>query len=362
MTECKNKDLTPFGVFLKVIQQAPSADNSQPWHCFWDGQSLFIVFDTKRAGGALFGVESQATLLAIGGVVENIKQAAESLNVSLSIDLTPTIYQEEHCYCRITFNGEEPLSADMDEVKLAILNRHTNRLKFKSSLIPKDVIEKISEASEQEAKAFAFDDKNEVKQIADLVFEASKVRFQTKALHEWLSGSLHFGDKGEVAGEGLDINTIDLPLGGQAFMRFIRPWKVMSFLNKFGVYQVMAKIDSMPISRAPAIVAVTAPETYQGSLEAGQLISRIWGYLNEQGIAVHPYYVVSDQLQRYKKGLVPAHMEKNVGHLVKEAETFFRLGDVKSLQILLRIGYPEKEPVFSKRLPLDVIFTDVSSD
>lgn len=361
MTTCKNKDLT-LSVLLKAIQQAPSADNSQPWHCFWDGKALFLVYDSSRVDGAVFGPESQATLLAMGGVIEHIKQAAESIAVSLSIDFSQETYRGAHCYCRITFDKKEKVMADADMTGFPVFKRHTNRLGFKSSPIPLDIINKINQESEQSAQASLFDNQNSIKKIAAFVFEASKVRFQTKALHEWLSGSLRFGDRNETTGDGLDINTIDLPPGGKLFMRFISPWPRMSFLNRFGVYQIMAKIDSVPIERAPAVVAVTAPSTHQGAIEAGQLISRIWIYLNEQGVAVHPYYVISDQLQRYEENLVPDHLVPKVGRLWEKVRTFFDLSGEETVQILLRIGYPEKEPVHSKRLPLEVIFTDVSSD
>ena len=363
MIKCKNKDLTPLlGFLLRAIQQAPSADNSQPWHCFWDGKVLFLVYDSNRAGNGVFGPESQATLLAIGGVIEHIKQAAKSINILLSIDLTPTTFRGEHCYCQITVDEKVELPPGIDSNDFAFLNRHTNRLGFKSGSISKDIIEKVSGESEQQAKAAIFNDRKQIMQIAGLVFNASKVRFQTKTLHEWLSGSLRFGDEGEIVGDGLDINTIDLPPGGKAFMRFIRPWKVMSFLNSFGVYWVMAKIDSMPVAQAPVVVAVTSPSTYIGAIEAGQLISRIWIDLNEKGIAVHPYYVISDQLQRYEGDLVADDLVRTVDSLVKETKTFFGLNDGETLQILLRIGYPKKQPVCSKRLPMEMIFTDVSTE
>lgn len=47
--------------------QAPTADNSQPWHFSWDGSCLALSYDADRVSGLTFPSNDPATLLSVGG-------------------------------------------------------------------------------------------------------------------------------------------------------------------------------------------------------------------------------------------------------------------------------------------------------
>ncbi len=79
----------------------------------------------------------------------------------------------------------------------------------------------------------------------------------------------------------------------------------MRWLNKLGVYQFMSRIDSQSVKKAPALIVITGPIGFDHFLNAGRVMERAWIYLNEQGIAVHPYYVISDQINRLYKNKIP---------------------------------------------------------
>jgi hypothetical protein len=179
------------------------------------------------------------------------------------------------------------------------------------------------------------------------------VRFQIQEVHEWLAKSFRFNTKPEDPyGEGLDVNTIDLPPGGRWFLRLISSWQRMHWLNKLGMYKAMAMIDSQPIGQAPALVAIVGPDSYKDNIAAGQLMNRAWIDLNAQDVAVHPYYVITDQLQRLKDNKIPEHLIRQVSTLENDTRQILRLQEGEILHMLFRIGYPSKTPVKSKRLPL----------
>ena len=84
-------------------------------------------------------------------------------------------------------------------------------------------------------------------------------------------------------------------------------------------------------------------------------MQQVWLALNQAGLAVQPYYVVSDQLQRLKHGQQhPAHLAQ-AQQLQLMGTRVLGLKEGQSLAMLLRIGSPTVDPVRSRRLPLDQI-------
>jgi len=52
---------------------------------------------------------------------------------------------------------------------------------------------------------------------------------------------------------------------------------------------------------------------------------RTWTYLNSVEFAVHPYYVVPDQMFRLKDSKVPKHLVDQVKRFTMDARKVFRL-------------------------------------
>jgi hypothetical protein len=113
-------------------------------------------------------------------------------------------------------------------------------------------------------------------------------------------------------------------------------------------------MEAKPISQAQTLLAIAGPDNSSDALDAGILMERIWIDLNSQGIAVHPYYVITDQLQRLQAGKVPVASSILIQRLRNELETSFKSTSL-TLHMLFRVGYPKKTPVRSQRLPLERI-------
>lgn len=90
---------------------------------------------------------------------------------------------------------------------------------------------------------------------------------------------------------------------------------------------MLSLIDSAPIGKAPALVAITSPAGAEQVVSAGRLLTRIWTRLKAEGVAVHPYYVIPDQLQRLKQKRVPEHLITRARDLELKASRLFALHD-----------------------------------
>ncbi len=344
----------------KAGHAAPSADNSQPWHFWWNGERLGIGYDHKRVDGRTFAADDPATLLAMGAAIENIVAAAEELQIPLDLELFPS--QERFpapCYAAFRFHSEA-VCPPLPE-QLPLLQRHTNRFPYRKEPLPNTVKRKVEALREEETKIELFQDKESLERIHGLVRMASQIRFQTREVHEWLADCLRFSAEDVKKADGLDVRTLALPPGGDLFLRWIGEWKRMERLNRLGLYTLMARADAAPVAKGPAIGVIKGPKGRESSLAAGRLLVRAWTLLNEAGLAVHPYYVVSDQLHRWSEKKIPERLKTAAGSLVEEARSSFALGKDETLYMLLRIGYPTREAPRSRRLPLEAVFTDLTA-
>lgn len=339
---------------------APSADNSQPWHFLWDGTTLTINYDKQRVGGLTFPAENAGTLLSLGAVLENITQAADFSETQISTEFCSTNNNHSNSIINIHVSSSKKSSENTSIHPL--FQRHTNRFSFSLEQIPQNILECIRGFAEGNARIAAFDKRVPIKKIASLIRSASEVRFQTQEVHEWLGSCLRYTEQDVKKADGLDIKTLDLPPGGKYFLRFVSDWNRMKILNRIGIYKLMAGIDSKPVSHSPVVVGITGSTGRRGALDAGRLLSRVWIYLNSVGIAVHPYFVVSDQLTRLKEKKVPNHLVIQVKATKTLCDQLFELAADETLYMLLRIGYPTYHPPRSLRLPLERVFTDLTVD
>lgn len=343
---------------VQAAHHAPSADNSQPWHFDWDGQSLSISYDGDRVKNSTFPADSPATLLTLGAVLENLSQAADALEIDLKLQNWTEFGENTPGYFEIPIELKDKHAIPANP--LSLFKRHTNRLSYLPKPLPHKLISMLEALTLGKARVVIFEKKAEIKAISYLVRQASEVRFQTQEIHEWLGRSLRFRPEAGQIRNGLDVSTLDLPPGGILFLKLIKDWRRMAFLNRFGAHKFMSYIDSVPIARAPALIGIISPSNENDVVDAGRLMNRTWIRLNSEDVAVHPYYVVSDQIHRLHKARVPERLTDHVKIFEEKANQIFQLKENEEIQMLFRVGYPKSQPIRSKRLPLETVFTDRS--
>jgi hypothetical protein len=340
--------------FIRAAHKAPSADNSQPWRLIWDAKTLAIAYDAPRIRGTSFEPFDPGTLLAIGGCLENLLQFAEDRGASpecrFSADLAPGA---DH-YVRVAL---DPATLEpVDEHPLFL--RHTNRFGYQGTAVAQSILDTVSLLSEGSARLRVIDARPDIARVAGLVCSASEIRFQTREVHEWLGRSLRFTAAEVARGDGLDVQTLDLPPGGGLLLKLIADWRRMALLNRVGTFRLLAAIDAKPVARAPALVAIIGQRDARAVIDAGRLMTRAWISLNAQGVAVHPYYVVADQLHRLASGTVPSQLSAQAEAIAEQARELFDLAKDETLHMVLRIGYPTREPVRSRRLSIAQVLSD----
>ena len=338
---------------VTVSARAPSADNTQPWVLRWNGNELAIVFARRDSAESIFPADSHAILISVGAVIENI-QAVISANAISAEWRLPAAPETGQPYASVTLRGA-PVNFVTPE---GPLRRHTNRFPFRSDALPEELLDQLGNYHEGTSRISLLVDPVEKSRMARLVQICSEARFCTRELHEWLINSLRFTPADAARGDGLDIASLALPPGGRYFFRFIADWKRTASLNRLGLYKFMALTEASLPAKAPALLCIIGQGDPRNIICGGRLMERVWMELNLQGIAVHPYYVVTDQINRFSTGKVAAGFEARMNKVEEETRSLLALQPGEMLHMILRIGYPKLNPVRSQRLPLEAIFQD----
>lgn len=339
---------------VKLIARAPSADNSQPWKISHESQDLRLSYDSTRVAGKTFAADHPATLLAIGAAVEHGMQGASDWGMEPQLRLPEEQPDQSgnYAWIRISNNSQHEVSAEQHNC----YQRHTNRCAYHSTALAAQLLSQLAQMTEGQAQCQIMEQPETIREASKLVKLATQIRFQRQDAHRMLIDSIRLSPAEAATGDGLDLATLGLPPGGGLFLKAIANWQRMTYLNRFGLFRLLARIDAAPVAKGPALIAITGTNDKRGAFDAGRLVTRIWTELNVQGIAVHPNYVISDQLHQHKNQHLALHLQTKATELQRSSDKLFNLSENTTLHMLLRVGYPKQGAVLSQRLPLKAVF------
>ena len=242
-------------------QQAPSADNSQPWRFVWDGKCLSVHLDPVR-GGAGLGLDHPANLMAMGAVIENLAQALEVLGLPAeTLQIGRGGAQEP--FATIKWDG--PVRLPGGEREAGLFHRHTNRGPFRTVPLAPTLAAQLAAMTEGPLRTVVVSDGEQKKRLASLLRDASEVRFQTEEIHRWLGASLRFTPEEVERGDGLDVATLLLPPGAGGLLKLSLDWRRMAVLNRFGAYKLFAFLEAAMLQQSGALLLVRVRRRESGS-------------------------------------------------------------------------------------------------
>lgn len=332
---------------------APSADNAQPWRLTWNGEALAIGYVERHASSKVFTAHSHATLLGVGAVAENLDTALRANGVAGQWQWASG---DQQPYGSVAL-AHVPATFTVPEGPLA---RHTNRLPFRRDPLPAELVTRLGACREGGNRVVLLSDALRKARLVRMVRLCSEARFCNRELHQWLFDSLRRTPAEVARGDGLDLNSLGLPPGGKSMLRFIADWGRMRSLNRLGAYKLLARSEVGLIGAAPALLCLTGPADSASVIAAGRLLTRAWTTLNIEGIAVQPYYVVTDQLTRLHDGTLASGFSEQIAAVERDMHSLLGLPQGEVLHMILRLGYPKAMPVRSRRLELGRVFSSIT--
>lgn len=352
MTLLTNTNPEYYELLARCISWAPSADNTQPFSVRFDSEKLTLYYDEKRVAGTTFPASAHASLLAAGCAKENLRQLLNASDMKATFKDILAIDHLDDQFHVLTMDLPEKLDSTLSQH--ALFNRHTNRLPYHTQPLTRQQKGYLESLSTDNVNVIVMEASDKAV-VADWIHHASCIRFQTKEVHEFLAKSLRFTQAEVLAGDGLDIATLPLPPFGGALMRYISKWENMSKLNKVGLYKLFATIEAKSILASGNILAITNKHGMSNIVKAGEIMEKAWIWLNQENLAVQPYYVVADQIKRLTEGKISTNLVKQASLLSNEVTKKLELGDTQQLSMLMRIGTPRKAALRSQRLPIRYI-------
>lgn len=339
------------GYLIQAAHRAPSADNMQPWRFVWSRDVLTIAFASDRMNKAVMGPRALATLLSIGAVMENLDQAATAAGIHLEWLNGPA--SDAGVYARLRI-PQLKCPVPHEAWKHPLFQRHTNRGSCRRRPLPANLLATISKCGTGNAQIRMASDAGTRARLARLTRDASEMRFRNREIHEWFIASLRWNKASVATGTGLDLASLALPPGGRLFLRAIARWSRLNAANRIGAYRLLAALETLSLRRGPALAMILAPADADGAIAAGRTMERAWILLNDNGVAVQPFFVLPDQLDRLRENKLPRLLVSTAAYL--EAATHQIIGsDQLQLMMVLRLGYPCQAAVRSFRLPWDVV-------
>ena len=345
----------PVDRLVGAALRAPSADNSQPWRFEWDGERLSMWH--RSTGEDLFGASDHATLLSVGCAMEAISEYLRVAGAEAGIAWSNKL-ADGAPYATIALPPPSPAWPEM----VPGMSRHTNRFPYSARPVDDAWLRNATSMHVGTARVIAISDASAIHALARAVKVCSEARFRTRELHEGLVRSLRTSGAAAASGTGLDVATLNLPVGGEAFLRLTSDWRVMRALNGLGVYRVLAAAETALFRKAPAVLAIVGRDSDADVVDAGRLLQRVWVDANLAGLAVHPYYVVADQAVRLRTALVPPELRPAVERALAALPSQLGLRSGETLGMLLRLGWPMRDAPRSRRLPVSALLRDVAQE
>jgi hypothetical protein len=341
---------------------APSAENLQPWRFRIEESSILVLLDLTRQLPS--DVERMLGLTGIGAAIENavIAASCEGLRTDIEnvADSRPKVAARSALpIARLRFedSDEQP-----DALKKYIAARCTTR-RMESTPIEHDKLEAIVDSIRGfEGVELHWVDERRLPEFARLAGMGNRIRFEHRPFHAELYHSLRF-DAAEIARtrDGLDMATLQLPMGVARIMHLLRTWPRMRIANLFGFSRGVERQATAEVLKSGAVGFITVPiSDAPAFIEGGRAFERMWLTATQLGLCFHPTASLPVFVAHAREGcsqLLPKHAEATCQMSVRFSGLYPDLGN-RVVQMAFRIGYGPRARVRSLRRPVEAAIED----
>jgi hypothetical protein len=347
--------------YQKILEAAicaPSGDNCQPWR-FDITDNRIDLYNLPEKDTSLFNFRQRASLIAHGALLENIRIAAASEGFTARVSTVPDPAHPDHIATITLEPGEQRPAPLYPYIPL----RTTNRKRYQPRPLTDDermsllaigkTCEKCSVRIVGEPQA-----KQTLARVAGL---NDRLVFENPYLHEFLYGKIRWSDQdAALTGDGLDIKTLEVAGVDALGFRLFRNFKLLRFLNNFGVSRIVGKNAEKLAASASAMGIIAVPGSKSADyLMAGVLMQHLWLEATRLDLSMQLMTGITFLMQRVREQETDGLTTEQVS-AIANADTAVRtttgLAD-ETVAIMFRIGHCSPPSARSLRLALDKIVT-----
>lgn len=349
-------------VLMQAAIRAPSGDNCQPWRYIHRGDTVHLLVDAS-VDRSFFNVSQIASYISCGAAAENMVLAASRYAKRARVEI---VGRDDDPQVTIEMSDEK---VSEDPLQRFVWERHTNRTLYdRSPLDPghRLKIESVTDAFPG-AELLLFSEPDQIEAVGRLVARIDRIRAEHRGLHKHLMRMIRFTTKEALEKrDGFSLKNLEAGKAGEWFLRFTRPWPVMSALNRIGMGKMVSGISYQGIRSSSAVGLLKVP-TWQPAdmITGGRALERIWLTVASLGLAFQPMTAATLFWLRWQMGGADDYSLAHQKLLTEVWPQYRRLFDVQSESeghvMLFRIGRGRpvscrtlRKPVASFRLPVPV--------
>jgi nitroreductase len=290
---------TDFDQILDAAISAPSGGNMQPWLIKRNDDTLVLSINHARSHN-LLDVNGTAAIFSLGMLTENILIKSSSLGYRQTLAFsTDNQHRKGNLIVTLSYTDKgEPIKTHLD-LSHAISQRCTNRCLHIGEPISDQIIQSLSEHFHNSGCQVDFiKDKSSKYALLKVLATNDVLRLQHHASLDQLLHEIRWNDKEtQSARDGIDLKTLELPIGATQFLRLLRAIpQVVNLLPK----SLLKQFTRPPILGSSHLGLVTLEAAYSdhSMFLAGRHTQRLWLKSTVEKIGFQPYTVLTFNLLR----------------------------------------------------------------
>jgi molybdopterin/thiamine biosynthesis adenylyltransferase len=272
---------------LRAGIQAPSGDNAQPWILRKAERTVTILFNPE-ADTSFFNVQSIASTISCGAVIENISIAASRIGLATRVKYV-TNCDEDNEVAQLFFEREDGVG---DSLADFIWSRNTNRKPFSKEALPHSTLIKLRAAvTKKDGIDIHFITKrDDLKRVAQMVFKADTIRTEHKGLHRHLMEMIRFSTlEANETRDGFYIKNLEAGPAGDFFLKATRKWSAMKWANRLGLGKMVALNAYNGILQSSGVALIVASGIEKEDfVKGGRALERFWLTLTQMSYQMQP--------------------------------------------------------------------------
>ncbi len=229
-------------------------------------------------------------LTSLGAVVENIVVASQRYGFESTVEWLFEASSPNKPVAKVQFHHADRASAD-DDLFESIYLRCTNRKQFSRLRIPDSIKAKLLSIDLTGDVAIDWiENRRDINRLATLIAQADQLRFASDAFHAEFFKLLRY-TKSHVdeTRDGLDVKTLELPIGGKLFLRCFENPLISKVLRSTLGSHLLAAPSAISVRNSGAIVVFSVRYAeHKSFFECGRAIQRAWLKATSEGLAIHP--------------------------------------------------------------------------
>jgi len=357
----KHVTLEQLRAIVELARWAPSGDNCQPWKLRFDESTgrLDILYD-RRQPFAFLDVGGEASRMAIGALVENIRLAASTQSIGRRVEAT----DDPSAPVWSTVELSRDAAVRPDELASFIPERVSNRRLYEPDSCTEHQLQALRDALDAPGSVEVqfFQDASVRKTIGRAVGIADRVRMQHRQCHEEFHSKVRWtAADAERNPTGFDVRTFEIRRHEALLLQLTRRYGVIRLVDAVsGLSRVAARMARRQVVASGAIGMLRVTDRKPSTMfAAGRALQRVWLTSAQQRLAFQVLAVAPCFIRRNALG--GAGFSRRQRRRIEEARRI--LGQIPGafcpdeVAVMFRVGRAAAPSARSGRLSADQLLS-----